>query len=51
MMDQIEMGPHGKHQLLNKKESSKSLYQVESSEKTNILKNSRIENFLLFEIG
>ncbi|GBP83732.1 hypothetical protein EVAR_103609_1 [Eumeta japonica] len=31
-LDQIEMGQHGKHQLSNKKESSKSVYPVESSE-------------------
>ncbi|GBP27589.1 hypothetical protein EVAR_102841_1 [Eumeta japonica] len=32
-LNQIEMGPHGKHQLSNKKESSKSVHPVESSER------------------
>ena len=30
------MGPHGKHQLSNKRELSESVHPVESSEVTNI---------------
>ena len=51
-MDQIKMEPHGKHKLSNKKESSKSIYPIKSSEVTNIKKKfSRIENLLLTDVG
>lgn len=33
-MDEIELGPHGYHHLLNKKESSKSVHPIESFERT-----------------
>lgn len=42
------MGLHEKHQVSNKKELSKSVHSVESSEVTNIKKYNWIEILLLF---
>lgn len=36
LLEQFEMDPHGKHQLSNKKLSSKSVHPVDISEVTNI---------------
>ena len=50
-MDQIKIGPHGKHQLSNKKESSRSVHPVKSSEVTNIKILSNSLPPFLTEVG